>query len=239
MKTDLPTLSELLTGPFRCRCGVAIDHWGACDPCAIAAARADHDRRMAPARESIPEAFRWATFAPGESALLAERVHPASIRRVASLRPPLPRGVALVGPSEAGKTSLACALLRRIHDTAKPTSPSFVVDAARSARFVAARDLDAAFTKSKAFKTDAGAAALLEMARSVALLVIDNVEPGPLESGVGAVVMDRHDAHRPCTIVTTWMSFDESSKAYGGGWARRAYEQTIELLPKGASNVAA
>lgn len=239
MKTDLPTLSELLTGPFRCRCGVAIDHWGACEPCSMAAAKAEYDQRMRPARESIPEAFRWASFAHGETSLLEQRLARESIRAVAGLRAPLPRNVALVGPSGAGKTSLACALLKRVHDVAKVNSPSFIVDAARSARFVTARDLDEAHAKAKSFSTNAEAAALLSMARSVALLVVDNVEPGKLESGVGHVLMDRFDTHRPCTVITTWMSFDEASKEYGAGWARRVYETEIKLIAKGDSHVAA
>ncbi len=261
-RKPLPTMETLFDGPFRCpgtgaahRCGIPLQHWGKCQSCYDATnadwpasepvygtpeyAQAQHEVRLRAARETIPERFRWASFAGGAQAMLDQltdldlrhRMTAAGVRLVGSIKSPLPRSIVLRGDTGAGKTTLACALLRRVHDLAKWSSPSSEVDIARRARFVQATELDEAFTRLQGWgKPDLEAAKVIETAIRASILVVDNVEPGALKSGVGKVVWERHNKSRPSTIVTTWMSESEAAKSgYGAGWARRAYETTVEL----------
>lgn len=224
MATTLPSLEELLgrKGPFTCRCGEAIEHPGICQPCGELYDVEQFGRIMRHARETIPQRFRWASF---EAPELTQRVPASAVARLRGLRP-LPLGVALVGQRGAGKTSLACALLRGIHDWARPDRPHAAVERARRSIYVAALDLEEAAEAAKSWKTPTPP--ILEEARRAAVLVIDNVEPGALSSAVGKTIMARHDAELP-TVITTWMSETEAAQHYGGGWARRAYETMVEV----------
>jgi len=225
----VPALSDILgrLGPFACtRCKAQIDHpLGVCEECSVALDREKADKvfpdLMRAARESIPERYRWAEFG---TALLLERCQGAAIRAVLALPSPLPVGVALVGPRDTGKSSLACAMLRRMHDWARPDRPHALVERARRAYFVSAPELVAA---GRPYSPNEEQQALIRRARSATILVLDNVEPGSINDEVGRVVLERHNREQP-TIITTWMSQDEAGKYYGGGWAKRAYLVTVE-----------
>jgi DNA replication protein DnaC len=220
-----PGLTGLLgrRGPFTCRCGAAVGHPGACDACSAEWDRQAFEKTMRPARESIPPHFQWAKFG---NELLLKRCGPKSIRAVLDLPKPLGIGTVFVGPKNSGKTSLACAVLRRLHDWARHDRPFSEVEHARRAYFVSAPELIEAANRWAADEDrDAG---LLRRARNASLLVLDNVEPGKLSDPVGRIVMGRHNADRP-TIITTWMTESEAESSYGGGWARRAYDAVVEM----------
>ncbi len=224
----LPDVHAMLArrGPFACRCGAPLEHPGCCEECSTRWEQRQFDELMAPARETVPKRFRWASFA---TPYMCERRPPLTahvaveaIRAVLAIRSPMPLGVALVGPSEAGKTTLACAMLRRIHDWATPDRPHAGVERARRAYFVDAGELA---QPSEHFGVETP---VQRIARAATVLVVDNVEPGSIKDAVGRTIMGRHNAQRP-TIITTWMGETEAAKHFGGGWARRAYEATIDL----------
>lgn len=224
-------LEKLMGSPglFLCRCGAEVAHPGVCDSCAAAWELEAFQRVLAPARGTIPARFRWARFGAPE---MRQRVPEVNIRRVLDIASPLPLGIVLVGESGAGKTSLASAMLQRIHDWAAPTRPHAGVERARRAFFVSAGELVAAGEEAKRY--NAVESDTLKRARHASVLVLDNVEPGKLEGIVGRVVMDRHDSEL-VTIVTTWMDEAEAGRHYGGGWARRAYGVTVQLEKPGLS----
>lgn len=207
-------------------CGATVAHPGVCPQCDRKVLAEAHSARMRTARRTIPERFRWASF---EAPELAQRTNAHALSEVRSLfGKRFPLGVVLVGQSGAGKTSLACALLKRIHDHVTFESGSALVERARRSWYVGAPEL------LQAVKVWGGAFSrgeppeVLKMARAASILVLDNVDAGKQGDALYDLVFERHDRDRP-TIVTTWMTRAEASAAYGDGWARRVYERTIDV----------
>lgn len=245
----LPDVYGLLQqpGPFFCRCGTPVEHpLGACESCALRYEEQQLRQLLKQARESIPERFRWADLATAEScAEIAamegdgKRIGRASVAAVRRIPRPLPCGVALVGTSNAGKTTLACALLRSVHDWAKPGRSHEGVERARRAFFVSALELEAD-AEARKFGRETDGPDLFARAKRASVLVLDNVEAGSTSSAVGRVIFARHNrsdarsatAPRLVTIITTHLSREEFSQSYGGGVGRRAYEHTVNLQPE-------
>lgn len=222
-------LADMASGrewPCAGRCGVKVAFPGVCQACDRLALEDAHKARMRAAKRTVPERFRWADIDAPE---MAERVRPAAISATRSLfGQRLPLGVAFVGQSGAGKTSLACSILRRIHDRAAFDSPSHVVERARRAWYIGAPQL------LQAAKAHAGTFGrgeppeILKMAPAASILVLDNVDAGKQGDAIYDLIFERHDRQRP-TIVTTWMTRDEAAAAYGDGWTRRVYERVIDV----------
>lgn len=224
----LPNVYELMTlaGPFRCRCGVEIGHPGACESCAAKWTAEQFAGFMRPARSSIPAEFRWASFADRET--LVKRCGAENVRRVLTLPVPLPVCVAFVGAAGCGKTSLACAYLKRIHDWATPERNHAGVERARRAFFVAATELVGQSAADRQHRERDSRTDFVGRAYRASVLVLDDVEPGKVDEVVYQVVRHRFNEGHP-TIITTWMDETEAAKHYGGGWARRAYQTTVNL----------
>lgn len=231
---------------YRCRgCGAEVGHpMGACEACSLRYEEQQIRDMMANARGSIPARFRWASLArPDEIANMTgdgNRIGRRSVQAVKGLPKPLPAGIVLRGPSGAGKTTLACALLSWVHDYVGPGRSHEAVERARRAFFVDAAELET-FVEARKFgrRTD-DSIDLLDRAMRASVLVLDNVEPAATSSAVGRVLFYRHNQSdsraastpRMVTIITTWMSRAECAKAYGEGVARRAYECVLDLKPE-------
>ena len=222
--TSLPALSSLLAsmGPMPCsRCGSAmVDRPGVCDGCDEALTSAERRQAVRFARESILEGLRGRTL-DGEA--MARFAHPDALGAVrAMFGRPLPLGLALVGPSGAAKTSLACAILTRIHDRASEAKASSgLFELGRGALFVCASELATA-CEERRFKSDLPE--LLQMARGARLLVLDEVQAG---GRVAWEVVQRRHNRGQRTIVTTWQGREELARTMGDGFARRVYEREI------------
>ena len=163
----------------------------------------------------LPPRFRWSRLD-----------HPDFRGRVAlptiPQQPPDAMRVLLFGPSSAGKTTLAVALLRALlgkRVASHPFECDDDVDAvARQCRFVPARRL--------------GVAALvpgdpLEIRRAMRapVLLLDDLgkDPDIKSNPLPAVIAERHDEER-VTWITTELTPPEILKRYGGGIARRICE---------------
>lgn len=223
------TIAEALAipsaGRYPCNvCGAELAMPGVCSGCDSHWLTEQIAERLRRARASIPARFRWARF---DEPMLAKRVSPSGRAEVEALfGRTLPTGIALVGEAGAGKTSLACAMLRRVHDSARWDSPEPLVSRAAGAFYVSAPDMLQDWTERQRGEVPAS----LTRARHATILVLDNVEPGARDDVIGRLIMQRHDDNQRgrTTIVTTWMDRATAAKAYGDGWARRVYEKEIQ-----------
>lgn len=236
---DVPSLSDVLAmlgesahecgGNERKRaktgigCGVEISHWGLCEACGLAVERAAFERQaLQAARATIPNHFRWARFGAPE---LAQRVTPsaleAALEIVRSRR--LPKALAIVGKASTGKTSLACALLRRVHDAVGPKSDEVLVAKAASAMFVSSSEM----IHETRYLERGAEPRLMRRALGASLLVLDDVglhnDP---ENLVRTLLEARANASQP-TIVTTAFTRETMTRRYGDGLSKRLYQVVI------------
>jgi hypothetical protein len=186
-----------------------------CDDCI-----ANYEHRLAAgfvskSTSKIPDGYAGADFETG-AGLLRARVKPES----AILRAQHERGrtIMLVGPSGAGKTTLACAMLRQ---RAKKELGCFIASSAlgHEACLFGNRETE-----------------LLRLARVRPVLVLDDlgteIDRSPrLEAShaVGNMIQDRHD-RQLVTIVTTFRSDKELEERYGDGVLRRLFSNIVIRL---------
>ena len=197
-----------------CECGglsARVPCWE-CDRAAMA--KTDAARERALSAGSIPRRFDWAEL---EAPSLVERVklrRPNGDRCVqqrefvdAGQRVLAAQRVVFVGPSGSGKSSLACACLRR-------RIPHGL--------WLSALRLGTARIQHSAGD---GEAALVARAMAVPLLLLDEVggETKTATNAVRDVLFARHDADLP-TWITTGFSSQQLAETYGDGAVRRITE---------------
>jgi DNA replication protein DnaC len=217
-------------------CPAIVEHPGICHKCAALDEAAQFVEFMRPARETIPERFRWATLRePDELAQHVSRAAiDATLRLVSNKLPP---SIAFVGQSGWGKTVLACAVLRRVHDAAKIDSTWLVARMASSAIFIAAQDLAREAVSRIPRKTGRNCATIFERACDASIVVLDDVGQSSDRTDVAAeVIAERHNRSTAKsargrvwpTIVTTALSREQAQRRYGDGYAR-AYDRVVAL----------
>jgi hypothetical protein len=164
---------------------------------------AERDGRWAAAEKTFPARYAWAKAGAPE---LAQRVKVGDLDGVIARVLASSRAI-FVGPSGAGKTSLAVACLReRLPDC----------------MFVSALRLGTARIQSAAGQ---GEADLVERAVGARLLLIDELggEAKTATNAVRDVVFARYDADLP-TWVTTGFASGQLVETYGDGMLRRLTE---------------
>lgn len=221
---EIPSWLQRSLVPTPCAvCGAEINHPGVCADCC----RADADRQVAKtmrfAKETIPERHRWATL---DSPDLLGRCSADGIRAaVGLLGRKLPVGLALHGPAGSGKTSVAVAMLQRIHSAATADAPELVVRRARGAWFVAMPDMRSVLNEARRGEV---APQLLQRCRAATVLVLDDLG-GQVREEVSDLLSYRHARELP-TIVTTPYSRDEAAaRGLDERLARRVYEMSIQF----------
>ena len=135
----------------------------------------------------------------------------------------------LRGPSGAGKTTLACAMMHELIDRAmKPAATSLERERARKTFFVSELDL---FKASKTGKTWEGDSALVTRAMKSSVLILDDLGQKSEERAtvVTEIIEERYRKTLP-TWVTTFLTSDEITRFYGGGTWRRLGEAKQFIL---------
>jgi hypothetical protein len=202
------------------QCRQPIMHFGVCRDCGEIIRVREHWMTMKYALDSIPERYRDARWG---SQALYDRV--PAFRTLA----PTPqenfvsRIVMIVGPTGAGKTTLACAILRWIIESAGPDSDARLIARAERARFIDSRDVPPTRDEPGHYKRACGASVLL----------LDDVgqEAGHGEGfadmaraqKVSDLLNDRDKRERE-TIVTTYGTEASWTRLYGAGVARRFWD---------------
>lgn len=207
-------------GSWQCAlCHEAIPTPGVCSPCGERGPRRAHAAKMRAAKESVPEHFAWANFGPE----LQTRCSRLAITKAQSLfGRRLPVGLVLRGPSGAGKTSLACAMLNRIHSV-EWDAPSPVVDRAARAYYVSVPELR---SQMREWRRGTEAPPLMRRAREATVLVLDDLDDVSMVE-ISDVMSYRHE-HDKSTVLTSWMDREKCAEAWGERLTRRAYEVVIE-----------
>jgi DNA replication protein DnaC len=200
-------------GPFKCRsCGERTCEFpGICSQCAEADQASQKQRAVTHALRTLPEAWRWADFR--EPTLFKRVSDRESIKAAMHKLKLLLLGSAwlsvLAGESGEGKTSLAAAMMRacaRRH----PDRMMLFVYAPRIAR---------AYRNSPLGKTPE----LIDQCERAWLLVIDDLGADAVYRDSLREVIQIREAERKPTIITTYLTEDETKDAYGGGISRRMF----------------
>lgn len=203
---------------FVCRCGAPVDGKQVCESCSDREALAWY---LKPTRESIPSRFRWALDASPE--LVQSRIQGSAelVRR--GLANPPSANVLFIGPSGAGKTSMAIAMLDAwVRQAPRERSGAMYAEAGWLARARARHRLGEE-------------APLVGACIAAPLLVLDDLgsEREDRDGCITDVVYRRHNDDRP-TWVTTGVAgagadvvaaFAEAlARRYDGGFVRRILE---------------
>lgn len=225
-------------GYFECviaTCSAHVERPGICKACSEDEARRQHAPIMRAARESIPSDLRFANFDGPELRLAGQGkgawgFQARAIGEIKSLfGRALPKALALVGARDAGKTTLACAMLRRMHDQATWDAPHAVVERYRSAYFVSFDELAAELDQ---WRKGTEYPKLYQRCVFATVLVLDDVKPTRSEEIARLPFLrwgnQSGTSYRP-TIYTTWMPEAEAETHFGGGWTKRVYRHAIEV----------
>lgn len=215
---------------FRCVvCGVDVGKAYArsgptlCQTHKDSAAELAREKRLRPARATIPERFQW-TLGRDMKKLVDERVGFASDDDAVAARKVVQAllSAVITGPTGSGKTSLACIALARYIERERD------VARAATARYCRAPELARA---TRQHPLGEGEAPLVVDCMRASLLVLDHV--GDTIAGdnpISYVLLRRHERGAP-TIVTTWLPDAELRKRYGDPFVDKAHDgaQVIRL----------
>jgi len=232
------------TAPLVCyACGVTpMKRSGACAECEKKRADADLLAAIERAWHTVEE-WNWGTDLRKAEIfdVVSDRDAVAAVRRI-SVLPAIPRTVTFYGPTGAGKTTLACALLREWirRSYAKDATPEDIRNA-RRARFAAAHKIVGERAETELGKRVTS----LEQCLKASYLVIDEVGRGKDTHGlIFEIVSERHANKRPTIIATPALGTEAEVKRMGalgaaraelgrlidGGMARRVFDDAEHVV---------
>lgn len=216
---------EELDGPRRCfaGCGAVVTRVAdTCAPCAARRVAEEHEAACMRAWHTAPPVLWWVALehpqirgwvrdvAARESALaLVDELHSHPL-------------VTFTGEAGAGKTTLACALLREWVSLGFGASSPRARSMARRVRFDTAQDLIRERTETRLGEHVIG----IDLAREASVLALDEVGRGMDPHGViFSLVSERHRAGRPTIITTPHLTAkDFAEKTRDGGLTRRVFD---------------
>lgn len=226
-----------LDGPPRCfaGCGAEVSREGkSCPACETKRLEADRAEQVRRAWGTVPQTLRWASLADPKLAAWCRDA--AAVARVQQIAGELDvhRTVTLTGEAGAGKTTLACALLREwIRRGARKGASPADMAIARKARFAVATDL----VHDRAVSRLGEHVPSIDLARQASVLVLDEVGRGKDAHGViFGLLHERHREGRPTIITTPALTLGELAAAtQDGGLARRVFSDAtvvhVEVKP--------
>lgn len=136
------------------------------------------------------------------------------------------------GPTGIGKTSIAVAMLHRLHDRAVERDASDAEQRlASGARFITGHELVAA---KRAHPLGRGLAPIVAEAVDATVLLLDELGFEPQDEATFFVVDERYRKGRP-TIVTTGLDLAGLCAKYGDAWVRRILDLGELFEEKGAT----
>ncbi|HEX7666050.1 MAG TPA: ATP-binding protein [Polyangiaceae bacterium] len=166
---------------------------------------------------SLPAHYRWARLS---DPLLAKRVRLETLPMTVPAR----GNVVFMGPSGAGKTSLAVALLRALFERELAKSDEHCSPSRY--RFVHARQLAVARLPGTSFDVSD-----LRSALNAAILLLDDIGNDCMipSSPVSDVISERHAEER-ATWITTELGATQIAERYGAGIGRRIFERATTVF---------
>lgn len=211
-------------------CGLEVTRgsW-TCPECLARVAKEEHSAALNKAWNTIPEGLRWSVSLTGPKVLAAVTDHDAlaRAREIAADLPAHPL-VTLVGPQGAGKTTIACALMRAWMNRGRAMTdqPKERVRS-RGTRFVRVEDILREHSSTRL----GGHVESLDIARNASVLVLDEVGRGKDTFAVIADLLgERHGNRRPTILTTPHLTAETFAEFTGdGGFARRVFDDATVL----------
>lgn len=198
--------------PCTAGCGQQTTGGGMCWECMkVAEAREVRAAEMRHLLATIPLRYRDAAF--HDLPVLGRRVTPSTVLAGAPTSPKVAPWVVIAGPPGAGKTTLACAILR-----------AYAAVTPGRSRYQAAHPLGRARIS---HRSGDGEPEIVDVSIGAAVLLLDDVGSEPHERTINAlpdVVRERHANSLP-TILTTGLTGPEIRARYDAGISRRILEK--------------
>lgn len=207
-------------------CGAQVarrgDYCAVCTPKRLAR---DHADALVQAWSTVPYTLRWASFLDAKiTSWVRDTAAVDKARELADDAEAHPF-VTLLGDPGAGKTTLACAMLREwVRLGARPSSTAARRGRARRARYVSALDILRDRSESQLGQHVPS----LDLAHHASVLVLDEVGRGSdPHSVIFGLVHERHRDGRPTIMTTPYLTASAFALATrDGGLARRVFDDS-------------